>query len=164
MDTTFDILLFNTAWFASANIEIMNARGNNDIAQSEIYIRYTARDANHQQYLRIKIIDNIISNLLRGIISLLIAARDNNRTRFPCFGLELADTITSPALAIYRRGIEPVEYCVYFIPFDCNVLSRVLPCSTKYLQVSFDDTNRWIFVLSSIVQFNLFINVSYSVK
>src|SRR6266566_7642627 len=82
-------------WMPCIDIGIDNTRRNNHITQSKLITWYPTSNTHHKNELRIKVMNNIVSQSLRCVISLLTTPCNSNGIR-SLLRLDFAYQVGSP--------------------------------------------------------------------
>src|SRR5437660_12549412 len=92
MNTAADII-GRLAALDGVEIEIVDVRGDDDVAQREVVVGHAAANADDQQELGVEIGDDLGGELLGGIVTRSVSARESNGAGFEFLRRPTADEI-----------------------------------------------------------------------
>ena|SRR5437660_5870853 len=113
MNTAADII-GRLAALDGVEIEIVDVRGDDDVAQREVVVGHAAANADDQQELGVEIGDDLGGELLGGIVTRSGSARDSNRAGFAFLRLHTADAIGMSTGSYIRFRLEPIVNSIKF--------------------------------------------------
>src|SRR5947207_1246727 len=97
MDPTSNIELFCAVFEPFTHVKIIDTGRDDNISQGKVVAGNSTSDADDKEHLRVQVIDDVVGDLLGGIIALFAAANDSHPYVFSVFVLDLGNSVCSSA-------------------------------------------------------------------